>query len=93
MPHFRYRLLDYFKDRDCPKEDIILNITKTNSDVCLFRILLTITISIFDPGDPARLGRPTKTGNTLDEEPKLGAYHVRVGRSINPENFYRRENG
>ena len=45
MPHFRYRLLDYFKDRDCPKEHIILNITKTNSDVCLFRILLTITLA------------------------------------------------
>ena len=68
MPDFRYRLLDYFKDRDCPKEDIILNITKTNAEVGYVYFvyasskLLTIIISIFDPGDQ----RPTKTGSTLD---------------------------
>ncbi|XP_022296590.2 uncharacterized protein LOC111106268 [Crassostrea virginica] len=32
MPLFSHRLLDYFKDRDCPKEYIILNISKTNSE-------------------------------------------------------------
>ena len=35
MPHFIGRLLDHFKDRDCPKEHINLNILKTNSEVWL----------------------------------------------------------
>ena len=32
--------------------------------------------SILDSGDPARPGRPAKTGNILDFEPKLRTHHA-----------------
>ena len=35
-----------------------------------------ILYSILDSGDPARPGRPAKTGNILDYEPKLRTHHA-----------------
>ena len=35
-----------------------------------------LTLSILDSGDPARPGRPAKTGNILDYEPKLRTHHA-----------------
>ena len=34
------------------------------------------SFSILDSGDPARPGRPAKTGNILDYEPKLRTHHA-----------------